>query len=43
VKLDDLAATMYQLLGINPATEVHDLANRPLRIAEGTVVNAAIA
>ncbi len=43
VKLDDLAATMYQLLGINPATEVHDLANRPLRIAEGSVVDALIA
>ena len=33
VKPEDLAATMYTLLGINPATEVYDRANRPLAIA----------
>jgi len=33
VRPDDLAATMFALLGIDPATEVHDAANRPLAIA----------
>ena len=33
VRPDDLAATMFYLLGIDPATEVHDAANRPLAIA----------
>lgn len=31
----DVAATMYELLGIDPATEVHDNLNRPLPIASG--------
>ncbi len=33
VRPDDLAATMYSLLGIDPATEVYDRADRPLMIA----------
>lgn len=33
VTLEDLAATLYHLLGIDPATEVHDAADRPLPIA----------
>jgi hypothetical protein len=32
VKPEDLAATMYSLLGIDPATEIHDRNNRPLVI-----------
>ena len=32
---DDLAATMFYLLGINPDTEVHDIAKRPLSITSG--------
>ncbi|HWA99180.1 MAG TPA: DUF1501 domain-containing protein, partial [Pirellulales bacterium] len=38
VKPDDLAATMFYLLGIDPATEVHDAAARPLTIAAGDPV-----
>lgn len=33
VRPEDLAATLYTLMGIDPATEVHDRANRPLTIA----------
>ncbi len=32
---DDIAATMYWALGIDPATEFHDALNRPLPIAAG--------
>jgi hypothetical protein len=35
VRPDDLAATMYHLLGIDPATEVHAIGNRPVAISEG--------
>jgi hypothetical protein len=35
VRPDDLAATMYHLLGIDPHTEVYDALNRPLQIAQG--------
>lgn len=38
VTTGDLAATVYHLLGINPATEVHDNLNRPLPIANGRPV-----
>ena len=43
VKLDDLAATIYYLLGIDPQTEVHDTQNRPLPIAKGNPVMDIIA
>jgi hypothetical protein len=33
VRPDDLAATMYAMLGIDPATEVRDLLDRALPIA----------
>jgi hypothetical protein len=42
VRLDDLSATMFHLLGINPETEVRDTAGRPLAIAEGKVVEGVI-
>ena len=32
VRLEDLAATMYHLLGIDPGSEIHDRHNRPLVI-----------
>ena len=32
VRLEDLAATMYHLLGIDPGTEIHDRNDRPLVI-----------
>ncbi len=38
VQLDDLAATMFQLLGINPQDELHDRLNRPRPISPGKPV-----
>ncbi len=38
VRPDDLAATVYYLLGIDPSTEVYDRADRPLAIAKGQPV-----
>ena len=35
VRPDDVAATLYYLLGIDPATEFYDPLNRPLPIANG--------
>ena len=35
VRPDDLAATMFYLLGIDPATEMRGLGNRPVAISEG--------
>jgi uncharacterized protein (DUF1501 family) len=37
VKPEDLAATLYTLMGIDPSTEIHDRANRPLVIAGRTI------
>jgi hypothetical protein len=42
VRPEDLAATLYMLMGIDPATEVHDLTGRPLSIA-GKPVTEVIA
>lgn len=36
---EDLAATIYALMGIDPATEVHDRTNRPLAIAGKPVLD----
>jgi hypothetical protein len=38
VRPDDLAATMYSLLGLDPHTEVTDPLNRPFPIAQGNPV-----
>ncbi len=38
VQLDDLAATMFQLLGIDPQSELHDRLNRPRPISPGKPV-----
>jgi hypothetical protein len=43
VRPDDLAATIYQALGINPHTEVRTTANRPVFIAEGKPVTEIFA
>ena len=43
VRPDDLAATMYYLLGIDPHTEVRDLGNRPIHITDGKPVMDVIA
>jgi hypothetical protein len=36
---EDLAATMFDALGLDPETEIRDAQNRPLPISRGTVVN----
>lgn len=40
---DDLAATMYHLMGVDPHTEVQDVANRPVPLSYGKVINNVIA
>lgn len=42
VRPEDLSATLFYLLGIDPATEIHDPAGRPLPIAPGQVLDAII-
>lgn len=39
VRPDDLAATIFYILGIDPATEIYDTANRPLAIAAGEPIH----
>lgn len=43
VRPDDLAATIYHLLGIDPATHVYGVGDRPLPIANGQPVLEVIA
>ena len=43
VPIEDLAATMFDLLGIDPATELRDRLNRPIPIAAGKPVTAIYA
>jgi hypothetical protein len=43
VRPDDLAATIYYLLGIDPHTEVYDTSKRPLAITNGKPVMGVIA
>jgi hypothetical protein len=43
VRPDDLAATMFYLLGIDPHTEVFDALNRPLPIAKGNPITGLLA
>ncbi len=43
VKPDDLAATIYHLLGIDPHTEIHNSVNRPVLISDGKPVMGVIA
>ena len=43
VRPDDLAATLFLLLGIDPGTEVRDASGRPLLIAEGQPVREILA
>ena len=35
---DDLTATIYALMGIDPETEIHDALNRPLPLSRGRVI-----
>ncbi len=43
VRPDDLAATMFSLLGIDPHTEFRDILGRPFPIAAGEVVEGVLA
>jgi hypothetical protein len=43
VRPDDLAATMFHLLGLDPRTEVYDPLNRPLPIAAGNPIAGVLA
>ena len=43
VRPDDLAATLYHLMGIPPQTEIRDLADRPLPISHGNVIEGILA
>jgi hypothetical protein len=43
VRPDDLAATMFHLLGLSPHAEVHDPLNRPLQIAQGKPITGLLA
>jgi hypothetical protein len=43
VRPDDLAATLYYLLGIDPHTEIHNSVNRPVLIADGKPVMGILA
>ncbi|HEY7330860.1 MAG TPA: DUF1501 domain-containing protein [Gemmataceae bacterium] len=43
VRPDDLAATMFHLLGIDPKTEIRDALNRPLPISSGEVIHGVLA
>jgi hypothetical protein len=43
VRPEDLSATIYHLLGIDPATEVNDALNRPLPISPGKVIRGVLA
>jgi hypothetical protein len=43
VRPDDLAATMFYLLGIDPHTHVYAMGNRPVQIAEGNPVMGVLA
>ena len=36
----DLAATVYHALGVDPATEVRDRQDRPVRLNTGQVIEA---
>ena len=43
VRPDDLSATMFHLLGIDPKSEVRDALNRPLPISTGEVISGVLA
>jgi hypothetical protein len=43
VRPDDLAATMFYLLGIDPQTEIRDALHRPLPIAQGNPIMGLLA
>jgi len=43
VRPEDLAATVYHLLGIDPHAEMRDALNRPFPISAGSVIEGILA
>src|SRR5262249_17937737 len=43
VRIEDISATFYGLLGIDPETEVHDKLNRPFPISRGKAIKDVMA
>jgi uncharacterized protein (DUF1501 family) len=43
VRPDDLSATLYSLMGLDPATEMRDPLNRPIPISYGSVITPLVA
>jgi uncharacterized protein DUF1501 len=43
VRPEDLSATMFYLLGIDPKTEIRDALNRPLPISSGDTIHGVLA
>jgi hypothetical protein len=43
VRPDDLAATMFHLLGIDPKAEMHDALGRPFAVSSGEVIEGILA
>ncbi|MEX0710993.1 MAG: DUF1501 domain-containing protein, partial [Pirellulales bacterium] len=41
-KPDDVMATVYHLLGFDPATIIHDQLDRPMPIADGEVIHSLL-
>lgn len=42
VRPEDLSATMFHVLGIDPKTEIHDSLNRPLPISSGSSITGVL-
>ena len=42
VRPEDLSATMFHLLGLDPHAEVRDALNRPLAISPGSVIHGVL-
>jgi len=42
-KPEDISATLFHLLGINPATEIRDPLDRPLALSPGKVIDGVLA
>jgi hypothetical protein len=40
---NDLGATIYLVLGLDAATELHDSLGRPLRLSNGSVIGGLFA
>jgi hypothetical protein len=43
VTLEDIAATIYAAMGLDPATEIHDQQSKPYTLASGRVLDTVIA